>query len=302
MPARLLCVGEAFDDLVFMGLDCFPGPGEELRTDSFQATTGGGAVITAVAAARLGTSVTLASALSDNAVRRLRQERVQVKTLRKRGEPHAISVALSTPTERAFVTFDAVNRTLEARLRPVLRSTRASHVHAALYPRDTHRFRRDIEALGRRGITTSCDVGWNDALAKDEGLTRMFDAFDLVFVNEREAALYADADSLDHALAFWRRRAGTTVIKLGADGSRAVGHAGDAHAPARPVKAIDTTGAGDAFNGGFLAAWLRGASLAECLRTGNRVGAASTRKAGGLDALPIARRPQARRTAHARPR
>ena len=45
---HLLCAGEAFEDLIFVGLERLPGPGEEVRTDRFTATIGGGAVITAV--------------------------------------------------------------------------------------------------------------------------------------------------------------------------------------------------------------------------------------------------------------
>jgi sugar/nucleoside kinase (ribokinase family) len=52
------------------------------------------------------------------------------------------------------------------------------------------------------------------------------------------------------------------------------------------VTAIDTTGAGDAFDGGFLFGVLSGRSRLDCLRLGNRVGALSTRSAGGVDALP----------------
>lgn len=44
----LLCAGESFDDLVFSGLERLPRPGEEVRTDRFTSTIGGGAVITAV--------------------------------------------------------------------------------------------------------------------------------------------------------------------------------------------------------------------------------------------------------------
>jgi 2-dehydro-3-deoxygluconokinase len=51
---------------------------------------------------------------------------------------------------------------------------------------------------------------------------------------------------------------------------------------------VDTTGAGDAFNGGFIAARLAGQGPAAALRLGNRIGALSTRKAGGLDGLPKA--------------
>jgi len=80
------------------------------------------------------------------------------------------------------------------------------------------------------------------------------------------------------------------VIKLGPRGSRWVSPSIDVTAPAPTVNVIDTTGAGDAFDGGFLDALLRGAGPAACLKAGNRIGALSTRKAGGLAGLPRARR------------
>jgi sugar/nucleoside kinase (ribokinase family) len=56
----------------------------------------------------------------------------------------------------------------------------------------------------------------------------------------------------------------------------------DLHVRAPKVKAIDTTGAGDAFNAGFLVAWMHGKTPKECLTQGNTIGAASTKKAGGI--------------------
>ena len=52
-------------------------------------------------------------------------------------------------------------------------------------------------------------------------------------------------------------------------------------APAFPIKALDTTGAGDSFNAGFLQAWLSGAPTADALRLGAACGALSTRGLGG---------------------
>jgi sugar/nucleoside kinase (ribokinase family) len=281
----LLSAGEAFEDLVFVGLERLPRPGEEIRTDRFSATIGGGAVITAVAAARTGTNVSLASGLSDAAFARLSGERLHVTNLRRAGERHAVTAALSTKHERAFVTFDGVNLQLERRLGPVLQATRARHVHLALYPRHPRVWIERVARLGRRRITTSWDFGWNDALARDPLLTTLIDTLTIVFVNADEAKLYAGAKRLDDALAYWRKRRPIVVVKLGAAGSRVVGSGGEHAARAPIVAPVDTTGAGDAFNGGFLSAWLRGQPLPRCLREGNRIGAASTRKAGGIEDL-----------------
>ena len=104
-----------------------------------------------------------------------------------------------------------------------------------------------------------------------------------------EAPLYAHATSLDDAYPRLRTARSNVVVKLGDQGSRWLRAEGDVVMPAPAVDAVDTTGAGDAFNAGFLAAWLRGASPAACLATGNSVGAASTRTPGGLDGLPTSR-------------
>ena len=288
MPAaRLLSVGEAFEDLVFVGLPRLPGPGEEVRTTRLSSSLGGGAIITAVAAARLGLPVAVASGLSDKDAAALRAEGIAVTNLRRPGERHAITAALSTTGERAFVTFDGVNSVLEPRIARVLAAARARHVHLAFYPRNCASWARRIAALRRRDVTTSWDFGWNDVLARDPALPTLIDALTIVFINEQEAALYGGgADDAETSVPFWRARKPIVVMKLGKKGSRTVGSAGEWFVPAPAVKAVDTTGAGDAFNGGFLVSWLAGAGLRECLTSGNRIGAASTTKPGGVQALP----------------
>jgi ribokinase len=288
---RLLTAGEAFEDLVFVGLERLPAPGEEVKTDTFHATIGGGAVITAVAAARLGVSTAILSALSAPAVARLHRERVRVHNLRQPREPHAVSAALSTTTDRAFVTFNGVNAVLEPRLLDALATAAAGHVHLALTPSDLDAWIRRIKRLRKAGHTVSWDFGWSETLALRPELPALMDALDLVFVNELEAPLYAQTNALDDAYPPLRARTCTVIVKLGSLGSRWLrpGPEGDVVMPAPRVTPVDTTGAGDAFSAGFLAAWLRGAAPATCLATGNTVGAASTRAAGGLDALPHAR-------------
>jgi sugar/nucleoside kinase (ribokinase family) len=279
----LLTVGEAFQDLVFVGLPHQPRSGEELKTSRFTATIGGGAVITATAAARLGVQAAVVSALSAEAARGLRAERVRVVNLRRPAEPHAISVALSTRRERSFVTFNGVNDRLQPRLPAAVARQRAAHVHFAFSPDNCIRWTRIVERLRARGTTTSWDFGWNPSLRGRPGFGRLVGSLDFLFLNEAESAMYGGSAG---AIAHWQRAARNTVVKLGRRGSRWIAGARDLSAPAPRVRAVDTTGAGDAFNGGFLYALLRGHAPRDCLRIGNFVGARSTLAAGGIAALP----------------
>jgi sugar/nucleoside kinase (ribokinase family) len=285
----LLAVGEAFEDLIFVGLPHMPRSGEELKTARFVSTIGGGAVITATAVSRLGLHAGVVSGLSRAAAAALRRDKVRVVNLRRAGEAHAVTVSLSTKRDRSFVTFNGVNDRLESRLPAAIARERATHVHFALAPRRCDRWLRIVAGLRAHGVTTSWDFGWSPSLRGARGFRELVAAVDVVFVNEAEAALYAGTGAYAGALGFWRRSARNTIIKLGARGSRWIATAPatlDVAVPAPRVKAVDTTGAGDAFNGGFLVGLLRRRPPRECLRIGNFIGARSTLAAGGVAALP----------------
>lgn len=279
-------MGEAFLDLVFLGLSRLPGPGEEVKTGSFVRTFGGGPIITAVAAARLGLRSAIISGLSRDAVRFLRGEGVAVTNLLREGEPHAITAALSTPQDRSFVTFSGVNECLAPRYLWALESTAARHVHLAFCPDDCTRWAGVALGLRKKGVGTSWDPGWDDRLARDRGFGRLAASVDFLFLSEKEAQLYSGRADLRAALAYWKRSARNAVVKLGRKGSRWVSPTLDLRGAAPRVRTVDTTGAGDAFNGGFLFALLSGKGARECLRLGNLVGALSTRAAGGVNGLP----------------
>jgi len=282
----LVCVGDSFEDLIFAGLDRLPRLGEELRTTSFLRTYGGGATITAVAAARLGVDTRIVSGLSDGACARLKAEGVHITNLRRRDEQHAVTAALSTPKDRAFATFEGVNAVLGSRINAALGKVQARIVHCPLSPRDIPPLILAVEAVRARGILVSFDFAYDLALARDRNLPRLIAAVDFLLVNEDEAKLYSKRRSLAQAEGFWKQHAKNTVIKLGAKGSRWISARGVIEEPAPRVNAIDTTGAGDAFNAGFLAGLLSGLPARRTLRLANTVGAKSTRAVGGLDGLP----------------
>ena len=282
----LVTAGEAFDDLVFHGLARLPRHGEEIRTDRLQRAPGGGAVITAIAASRLGLQCAMLGGLSREAARVLGAEDVRVRNLRRSGEAGPMTVSISTARDRAFVTFNGMNHRLPARLRRALPRVRARHVHLAFCPRSCRPWKSVVNSLRRKGIGTSWDFGWNPSLAADPHFLALVTSVDYLFVNRDEAVVYAGARSLTHALDRWRRSPTLVVVKLGAAGARIVGPDIDVREKGVAVRVVDTTGAGDAFNAGFLAGRLRGLDLRAALQLANRVGALSTRRAGGLAGLP----------------
>lgn len=283
---ELLTVGEAFEDLIFVGLERLPKPGEEVKTGQFVETIGGGAIITAIAAARLGLSCRIVSALSDAAALQLEEEGVDVCNVRKPGEPHAVTASLSTKVNRSFVTFNGINDELEPRLLPALDGVTARHVHFAFFPHDCGAWERTVTRLREQKITTSWDFGWNEGLLKDRRFATLVNALDYVFFNEQEAALYSRRLSFQAAIAVWKAHPRHVIIKLGAKGSRWLSAGMDVSVPAMRVHVVDTTGAGDAFNGGFLSGVLAGLPPKACLKAGNFVGGSSTRAPGGIEALP----------------
>jgi sugar/nucleoside kinase (ribokinase family) len=74
------------------------------------------------------------------------------------------------------------------------------------------------------------------------------------------------------------------VLKDGANGARAWWPGGEAAAPGIAVDVVDTTGAGDSFNAGFLSGFLAGQAIPRCLTRAVAAGSLSTRAAGGTAA------------------
>jgi sugar/nucleoside kinase (ribokinase family) len=140
--------------------------------------------------------------------------------------------------------------------------------------------------VAQHGASTSWDFGWNERLLKDPPFAALLDAVDWLFLNEQEARLYSRTRTTAAARRIWMARSGGTVIKRGANGASALVEGGGLDFAADRARVLDTTGAGDAFNGAFLAALARRASLADALGLAIYVAARSTEAPGGIAGLP----------------
>jgi sugar/nucleoside kinase (ribokinase family) len=103
----------------------------------------------------------------------------------------------------------------------------------------------------------------------------------ICFPNSDEAAMLTGTEDHAEQLAVLAQHYPLVVVKRGAEGCEAAAGAERWRAAAPTVTAIDTTGAGDAFVAGFLAARLAGAGIEECLTRAARAGAEATLFIGG---------------------
>jgi sugar/nucleoside kinase (ribokinase family) len=111
---------------------------------------------------------------------------------------------------------------------------------------------------------------------RKEGVLGMIDGgmVDVLFANEDEAMLLAGAGDLDGALAKLWPLVATLVVTRGPAGAMAIEGGSRVEIPAAPVeKVVDTTGAGDLFAAGFLAARCRARPLERCLEAGAQAAA-----------------------------
>ncbi len=117
---------------------------------------------------------------------------------------------------------------------------------------------------------------------------------DYLTPNQGEAALLTGREVSDAAgaeAAGRRLRAagvGTAVVTIGADGALLVGASGTVHVPAFGVAAVDTVGAGDAFNGALAALLAAGVPVEDALLVANAAGALACTRRGAIGALPTA--------------
>jgi sugar/nucleoside kinase (ribokinase family) len=146
-------------------------------------------------------------------------------------------------------------------------------------------------AIRRQGCSISLDVGWHEEWLSDPRALALLPLIDIFFPNEVEAnRMTGEKDPAKMLRRMASAGAQRVALKLGADGAALLWDGDIFEIKACPVRAIDTTGAGDCFNAGFLHFWLRGESPLSCLRAGNFCGGASTEQAGGVSGFPDAER------------
>ena len=301
----IVVVGEINPDIIVADTDPVPIFDEVERVvDAIRMTVGSSSAIFACGAARLGLRIAFCGVVGDDALGRF-----MLDAMAERGIdvsacvvdpllPTGATVIMTSGSDRAMLTAMGTIGALDVDAVPSSLIARARHLHVGgfyLQDRSRDRLPAFFAAARERGLTTSFDTNWDPTERWDGRVVETLRASDVFFPNAAEARRIARIDDVDKAAgalatmgAEGRTDGGPIVaVKQGAAGALAVTAGGPiVRVPALPVDPIDTTGAGDSFDAGFLRAWLDGGDLRESLELGVACGAMSTRRLGGVDGQP----------------
>ena len=292
----VVVIGDANPDLLFRGGDVVPAFGQhEHIVEEARLMVGGSGAIMACGAARLGLRTAFLGLLGDDPFGRfmldaLHERDVDASLSRVDPDrPTGVTVVLSRGEDRAMLTALGTIDALRGDDVDLDLLADARHVHVSSYYLQ-EALQPDLPALfdkaHRAGATTSIDPNWDPSERWNAGLLDLLWLTDVFLPNSAEARAITGIDDIDVATESLSERGTTLAVKFGQGGGLA--KAGDelVHVEAVPVDVVDTTGAGDSFDAGFLAGRLQGWPINRCLQLAVACGSLSTRAAGGIAAQP----------------
>jgi sugar/nucleoside kinase (ribokinase family) len=296
---KILVIGELNVDLIVSGLPSLPAFGQELTCTGFARALGSSSAIFSRALAGLGAHLDFMGKVGDDDNGRFmiaQLEELGIGTQEVVVDPAVqtgVTISLTYPQEKAQVTY--LGSIADYRLSDVNLDVLGAYAHlhmASMYLQTG--LKPDFPDLFRRakarGLTTSLDPGWDPDQQWNGVLWETLSAVDILFVNEHEVKALAKTASVKEAARALAQRVKLVVAKLGVEGALLADPSGVLQSPAFHVQVVDTTGAGDSFDAGFVYKYIvEEASLAEALRFANACGAIAATRVGGASSVPSAR-------------
>jgi ribokinase len=287
--SRVLVVGSANVDFT-VALERLPEPGETVTEGSLLVARGGKGANQAVAARRLGAEVRLIGCVGDDASGREVRAALAEEGIGVAG----VETTSAAATGTALILVDRAGRNQIGVAPGANRALTVAQVEA-----------RAEDFAWAEVVIVSCEIPLacveaSLALARAHGATTLLnpapvpraplerlDRVDYLTPNAGEAARLAGVPGVEAAAdALIARGAGSVVVTVGEAGARCRGRAGVHDVPGVKVQAIDTTAAGDAFNGALAVALAERRDIASALRFANAAAALACTKRGAQPSLP----------------
>jgi ribokinase len=292
MKPRIIVVGSSNTDMV-VNVHHIPQAGETILGDDYNQFQGGKGANQAVAAARLGADVVFIAklgqdALGDASINAYKVDGINTEFIIR--DAKASSGVALIMVNRSGENIIAVASGANSNLSPVeiLGAEKAIQGAKCLLvqleiPLET------VQAAIQIAAKHHVPIILNPAPAIQLPIS-LLEMVDFLTPNENEAVLLVGGNSTKDASAASQLlrskfKVKNIVITLGEKGAQIVGTNNET-VPAYPVKSVDTTGAGDAFNGALAVALARGASLVDAVKFANAVAALSTTHPGAQLSMP----------------
>lgn len=288
----VLSLGRIYCDMVFRGLDGMPQLGREVFADQFALTPGGGALITAAHLAALGRKSAPLARFGTDALSQALADEIDALGLdlqfldRHETAGPQLTVVMVQNGDRAFLSRRA-GHARPASFEASLDWSEATHLHIAEYA-TLHEMPDAITAAKARGLSVSLDPSWDDTLIRDPAFFERSAGADIFLPNMEEAEALTGHAEPEAALAELQKHFPIVALKCGGDGALLAAGGATLRLPSPRVTVVDTTGAGDAFNAGFLHAWLNSSEPELCLSAAIDAGTRSVQASGGTGSLRAA--------------
>jgi sugar/nucleoside kinase (ribokinase family) len=287
--------GEINLDLILYGLpESMPVERELLATD-FQLTLGSSSAILAHNLAVLGVHVGFVTLVGEDALGKVALERLgesgtDLSKVRVHPGSTSTGITLVLPhgTPRHILTYPGTMAEMRLCDLDLEYLESAKHFHlSSLFLQ--HALEPDVPVLFRElkqaGLTISLDTNDDPSGRWNGVLPQLFEYVDLLLPNETEACRMTNKSTLEEAIEELARRVPCVAVKCGSRGAVVRAGGKTFSVPGISVTPVDTIGAGDSFNAGFLFGWLRGWPADRCAYAGNVTGALSTLRVGGTEAF-----------------
>src|SRR6185437_7208413 len=283
--------GELNLDLILYGLpDDLPSE-RELLASAFEMTLGSSSAILAHNLAALGLSVAFAGKVGADsfgqiALRYLDAQGVDVSHVveARDGTATGVTVLLPHKAGRRILTYPGTIASLTVECLDIefLASARHFHMSSLFLQTGLHcGLPKLITDQKSRGLTISLDTNDDPSGRWDGVLHEVLPLVDILLPNRDELCSISGRATVAEALDALSPIVPMIAVKCGSDGALVQYDGRRTPIPPVAVEALDSIGAGDSFNAGFLAAWLSGHSPEDSARAGNISGALSTTQPGG---------------------
>ena len=287
-------IGELNLDLILYGLPTTLVLEREHLAKDLSITLGSSSAIFAHNFALLGNKVGFNACIGDDpfgeiCVQRLSAGGVDTSHVRKlKGKTTGLTVILPQRKERFILTYPGTMYDMTSKELDMVHLLNAKHLHLSSYflqkgmrPHLIDIFRKAKES----GLTTSLDTNDDPEDRWSGDIQLLLRYVDVLLPNEREACKLAQVNDVGKAAETLSSKVRILVIKRGSQGAMARVGKDKFNAFAPVVDTVDSVGAGDTFDAGFLHQFIRGAKIEDCLKYANIAGALSVTRAGGTEAF-----------------